>query len=371
MSFLSLVAKNLFRQPVRAFLACLGIAVGITTVVALGVIVEGFKNSSGAIMTMGEADFFVAQNGASDLSFSTLPESTESEIAAQPGVERTAPAIFHITRAGANPFFFLLGLKPSDISMSPPPLVAGRLIAEGAPDEVLLGDEAAAQLGVAPGDPLKLADHSFQVVGVYHTGEKFEDNGGKASLTTVQEIAAKPGSLSVVYVYVVPGTDVGKVADAIEKAVPLAASIVDIDDYDKVDQGFRIIEALNAAIIVIAVGVGAIGVMNTMVMSVYERTREIGVLRAVGWSGFRVLRMIVTESLLLCLVAAIAGTALGVAAVEGVMRIPAVKSLLEPEYSTDIFVRALGVAVVVALVGAAYPAYRAIRLTPMEALRYE
>ncbi len=369
MSFFSLVAKNLFRQPVRAFLACLGIAVGITTVVALGVIVEGFKSSSAAILTFGEADFFVAQNGASDLSFSTLAESVDARIAEQPGVERTVPAIFHIARAGSNPFFFLLGLKVSDLALSPPPLVAGRLPGEGTADEILLGDEAAAQLGVAVGGEVKIADRTFVVAGVYHTGAKLEDNGGKAPLTTVQEIAAKPGSLSVVYVYVEQGADVGKVADAIEKAVPVAAAIKDINDYDKVDQGFRIIEALNTAIIAIAVGVGAIGVMNTMVMSVYERTREIGVLRAVGWSGFRVLRMIVTESLLLCLVAAVVGTALGVAATEAVMRIPAIESLLEPRYTTDIFVRALGVAVVVALFGAAYPAYRAIRLTPMEALR--
>ncbi len=91
MSFFSLVAKNLFRQPVRAFLACMGIAVGITTVVALGVIVEGFKNASAAILTFGEADFFVAQNGASDLSFSTLAESVDAKIAEQ-RIQQQAPA---------------------------------------------------------------------------------------------------------------------------------------------------------------------------------------------------------------------------------------------------------------------------------------
>ncbi len=371
MSFLSLVAKNLLRQPVRALLACLGITVGITTVVALGVIVDGMKAASASLLTFGDADFFVAQRGASDLSFSTLDEAEDARIASQPGVARTVPAIFHIARAGSNPFFFLLGLTAADLALSPPQLVAGRLLAEDQPNEILLGDEAAAQLGAAAGSTVAISGREFTVVGIYHTGTKLEDNGGKAPLVTVQEIAAKPGSLSVVYVYVAPGAGIREVADTIEKAVPIAAAIKDIGDYDKVDQGFRIIEAVNTAIVVLAVGVGAIGVMNTMVMSVYERTREIGVLRAVGWSGLRVLRMIVIESLLLCLVAAVAGVALGIAAVEAVVSIPAVESLLEPGYNTSTFVRALVVAIVVALVGASYPAYRAIRLTPMEALRYE
>ena len=125
------------------------------------------------------------------------------------------------------------------------------------------------------------------------------------------------------------------------------------------------------AISVLAVLLGAIGVMNTMIMSVFERTREIGILRAVGWSGRRIVRMVISESLLLCLVAAVMGLALGWLAAQGVARIPAVQSYLEPAYSADIIIRALVVAIGVALAGAAYPALRAARLLPVEALRHE
>jgi putative ABC transport system permease protein len=144
-----------------------------------------------------------------------------------------------------------------------------------------------------------------------------------------------------------------------------------VSETSKVDQGVAILDALNAAISVLAVGIGAIGVMNTMVMAVYERTREIGVLRAVGWSGERIIRMIVGESLALCLVGSVFGTALGVLATRALLQIEIVKSLLVPEYPAEIFVRAFAVAVTVALMGALYPAFRAVRLMPLEALRYE
>ncbi len=371
MTFIALILKNIIRQRTRTFLTVLGISLGITTVVALGVVTESLKASSSQILKLGGADFMVAQEGAADLSFSILPEDHVPAIASVEGVAGTEGVLFHIARVGSNPYFFLVGRQREGVAANPPQFSDGGLWTEGAMDQVVLGVNAAKDLGAGVGDRVTIEKREFAVSGIYKTGRLYEDGGGYAPLPVVQQIAGKSGVVTAVFIHLAPGADPAAVGRAIEDTVPGAASIVGIGDYSKVDQGVQMLDAANLAISVLAVGIGAIGVMNTMVMSVFERTREIGILRAVGWSGRRILRMILSESLVLCFIAAAVGSALGVLATRAILLIDTVRTLLEPQYSVDIFVRALVVAVAVALAGAAYPAFRAVRLTPMEALRYE
>lgn len=371
MGFVQLVLRNLLRARVRSTLTLVGISLGITTIVALGVITAGFKSTAGAFVQSGGADFMLAQEGAADMSFSTIPETALPEIAAVPGVAAARGGLFHFTRAGSNPFFLLLGVLPRDLAEDGPPLVEGRYLAPDAASEVVLGVQGAADLEVSVGDEVTIDDRTFTVVGIVDSEVLWEQSGGFAPLPAVQEIANRREAVSVVHVTVTPGADLDEVARRIEDQVPGVVSIVTADDIGKVDSGFQLLDAANVAISGLAIVIGGIGVMNTMVMSIFERTREIGVLRAVGWSGWRVLRMILIEALMLCLAAAVAGSLLGVLAVQGVMQIPTVRGLLEPSYETGVFVQAFIVAIVVALIGAVYPAIRATRLTPMEALRYE
>lgn len=370
-SFTILVLKNLLRQRTRSALTILGIAVGITTVVALGVIADGLKSTSGQIIQAGDADFMVGQKGAADLTFSTVTDQEWAEVAAVPGVERATGVVIYIKRVGDNPFFVTVGIQPEQLAATPLNVVAGERYPVGTSDRIMLGSRAAADLGLGVGDSLTIADRAFQIVGIYQTGNIWQDSGAYAPLAAVQEMSGRTGVVTVVYVSLAEGADQETVARAIENASPQLATIQNTDDYGEIDQGMQLIDAANLAISLLAVGIGAIGVTNTMVMSVFERTREIGILRSVGWRGSRIFRMIVGESLLLCVVAAAVGTLLGMLAIRAVMLIDAVGGLLEPKYSTEIFVRAVLVSIVVALVGAAYPAIRAVRLTPMEALRHE
>ena len=368
MSFSALVLRNLFRQRVRTLLTVLGISVGITTVVALGAITAGLKGTMTELVRGGGADFMVAQAGASDITFSVVPSVDVAALAARPDIERATGMLLEVADVGANPYFLIFGYDDEGLADGPP-LEAGRPIRTS--DEVLLGIDAADALGAALGSPVELERRTFTVVGVYATGDKLRDSGAIATLAATRELGSKQDVVTAVFVTVAAGEDPDAVAARIEQEHPGLAAISDVDDYAEVDQGVQIMDALTLAISVLAVGIGAIGVMNTMVMSVFERTRELGVLRAIGWRGSRILRLITAESLFLCLLASVVGVGLGLAATRAVLLVPAVSAFLEPAYPASIFIRALVVGVAVALAGAAYPAVRAVRLSPMEALRYE
>ena len=120
-----------------------------------------------------------------------------------------------------------------------------------------------------------------------------------------------------------------------------------------------------------ALAIGAIGVSNTMMMSVFERTREFGVLRAIGWSRLRVLALVMGESVMVSLSGAMLGCLAGYVAVRLIERAPEVVGVFQPEFTAGVFGRALGIAVGMAFVGAVYPAVRAAVLVPLDALRHE
>ncbi len=155
MSFVGLILKNLVRQRVRTALTVLGISLGITTVVALGVITSSLKASAGEIIRLGGADFMVTQEGAADLSFSIVSEEDWAAIARRPDVERAEGMLFHITRVGSNPFFFAIGRRAEELAENPPLLSAGRLLAAQASDEIMLGKRAADDLDAQLFAPLR------------------------------------------------------------------------------------------------------------------------------------------------------------------------------------------------------------------------
>jgi putative ABC transport system permease protein len=368
-SFTSFVLRNLSRQRTRSLLTIVGITIGITTVVALGAITAGFERAAGDVARLGGADLMVAQRGAADLSFSTLPVADLRTVEGVEGVAGAAGALFHIDRVGSNPFFFAMGVEAEAIPRFVPRLAIGAYPAGAS--EILLGAQAADDLDARPGATVQIGERSFRVSGVYESSGVYERGGGYLALDAVQELTGKRGVLSAVYVTAARGADLDALAARIEATSDRFAAIRNADDYSEVDQGLKILDAANLAISVLAIAIGAIGVMNTMIMAVFERTREIGVLRAVGWRSSRVARMVIGESLSLCLVAAVIGTALGIAATQAVAALPTIGNFLQPTYHVELFLRALAVAVGVSLVGAAYPAIRAVRLSPMEALRHE
>lgn len=371
MPFILLILSNLLRQKIRTSLTVLGMSIGVTAVVALGILTHSAIQSTGELLTAGGSDFSVGRNGAADLTLSVLTPQDEAKVAAYDEVEHVTPVLLAFARVGSNPYFVEFGLRAEDLRYFDVPLKSGTTLAPDAADEVMLGKKAAAELGAGVGDVVEISDHRLTVVGIYDSGTAFLDSGSVMPLRTVQEIERKEDLYSLLYVRVKPGADVLTLTAQIEQDHSDLATLASVDDVGKVDQGLEILNAINLSVTILAVFIGGIAVMNTMVMAVFERTREFGILRALGWRTRRILQMVLGESLVLCLVAVLVGSGLAVLATKLIVLVPTIRAFISPTYPIEPFVRGLIVGLAVALLGALYPAYRASQLSPAQAIRYE
>jgi putative ABC transport system permease protein len=368
MTFSALILKNLWRHKTRTLLTLLGISIGIATILMLGAVADGMGASFSGIMNSGGSDITVAQADSSDISFSIIDAARVDEIRALPGVERADGTLMSMTQLGANPFFIVFGSEPGALTLKDIRPTEGRMFA--APDEIVLGKIAARSTGKTVGDTLVVFEREFTVVGVYETGENMKDGGGLAPLASMQQTTDRVGKVTLVSVKVEDAADVGTVARSIERTGGLV-TITSVAEISKADKGMDTINAASWLISALAIVIGGIGVMNTMIISVYDRVREIGVLKALGWRRRSIIRLILSESAAIGLGSVVVGTLIAVPILKLVSLAPAVQSFLTPAYSPGLWLQATLVAVLVAVIGGLYPAYRAANLSPVEALRYE
>ena len=360
MTWLGLVRKNLFRRPARTLLTAAGVALGVALIVALLSITQGVHRTAGDLIHIGRADFGVFQSDVSDLTRSYLPDSLESEVERVPGVDRTARIKLLVTGSG-----LLFGMDKDEFAVRRFVMLAGRR-PTGAHDAVV-GDRSKRPLGSV----VVLNGSRYPVVGVFHSGDQFLDNAVVLPVPAVQSASHRPGEITTIGITVKLGWRPRDVAKAIERRFSGVTAVTEPGQAVKVDTSSRLIISTGWIVSLLALIVGGIGVTNTMAMSVFERTQEIGVLRAVGWRPRRIAAMIVSEAIGICLLAAGIGLALGVGASELFIRHSALSSLVQPGYDASVWAWGIAFALGVGLVGAIYPTLRAVRLTPIAALRHE
>ena len=377
MNYLGLIIKNPFRNKTRTSLAIVGIAIGIATIVALGLVTSGLQASTQTTLKAGAAEITVTHTGSNDFGSTSgsINESRVTNIQNISGVKETAGILRATTNieGSSGNGLSISGIESSKLNLMGVDNINGTIYSNGSTNEIILGKTAAEDLNKSIGDNITIFNKNFKITGIYETGSFIQDAGAFMPLNTLQNLTSNDGKISTIAVKVTENANVTEVSQHIEDTYPNELSTV-----TAADQAGRINDALGAintatwAISLLAIVIGGVGVINTMIMSVYERTREIGVLKAVGWRGRRILGMILGESIVLTIMAAIVGTILGVVGVEVLLSYSATfGTMIKPVFSPELFLRAFGIAFLVGIIGGIYPAYRASRLAPTEALRYE
>ena len=368
-----MVFKNLFRRKGRTILTLLGISIGVAAIVALGAVARGLKAGFAAMTQGSQADLVLTQAEAFSALMSSIEESVADQVRAWPEVADVDGVLLGNALIDGSSYLFLFGHDPDGFSIAHFRIVEGQGLADaqgvrGKP--LILGRRAAQSMDLQVGDAIRITGSTFRIIGIYETGNGFEDRAAVVPLREAQTLALQPHRVSMLYVKLSDPDKTDQLQARVERRFPdLAVSTS--SGFINQEQLLEMLDAMGMVVAGLAVIIGGIGMTNTLFMSVFERTREIGFLRSLGWRRRRVLGLILGESVVLALLGGVVGSGLGVVAVFMVSRSSSWLGVFGSQLTPDLFARGLVTVVVLGVVGGAYPAWWASRLVPLEALRYE
>jgi putative ABC transport system permease protein len=369
----TLAVCNLARRPARSSLTALGIAVAVGCFLAIIGLSRGLEHAWVNNLMARGTHLLATQKGAVEMLTTSLDAGVGERLRAVEGVADVAGELCDMMTLESDHMTLAQGWMPGGFLSESIRLVEGRLPEAGEPNAVALGEAAAESLHKRLGDPLRLRDRTFTVVGLFRTKGVLGNNSVVLPLETLQEMMQRKGKVTVFHVRVDRPEDPGRLA-AVQARLREAMPDLTFVETSAVTENNLIYEFFRTvawSMSLIAIVIALVVVLNTLLMSVLERTHEIGVLSALGWPARRIEAMIVLEGLLLSLAGGAAGLAIGLAGLRWLTSLPRLRGLIEPEVSARLLLEVVSAVLVLGVLGSLYPAWRASRLNTVDALRYE
>jgi putative ABC transport system permease protein len=374
MHFPTFLLKNLLRRRARTMLTIVGLAVAVGAVVSLVGVATGFKDSFMKVYETRDVDLVVTRAGGTEQTNNGLPEQLEEPISKLKGVRQVIGGLVDPVKFEDQGLKGVLinGWKPDCPLFDKLKIIEGRKINAEDKNKIMIGRVLAANLDKKIGDKIELhGSQDFEVVGIYESPIVYENGGGIVLLSELQELINKPNEISGFTISAVKPIDDAGLDNLIQriKALQPGLEVKKSTDFVNSVQQIRMINAVAWITSAIALIIGAIGMLNTMIMSVFERTKEIGTLRAIGWRRWRIIQMVIGESLLLSIGGAILGSGTGLLLVKILTKLPNTSGLVSGDVSFAVIVEGFFAAMLVGVAGSIYPAIWSANLLPTEALR--
>ncbi len=340
----------------------------------MGSLTEYFNVMIDNALTLAAKSITVAPKGGLH---ALLTESDRRAIERVPGVR----AVVELTAAqfkpgggvqmGPAPTVYGIGFEYFDLE--PPDLKQGRSLQRGDIYQAVIGSKIASTEKLDIGSAFTWRDHEFTVVGIMKEIQTAPDTWILIPLETARHVMKQPNLVSAMYVYPRDMAD----ADALVKRIQTSVDTVTVqtmeDTMAQVRSGLAIFNVILLSGAIISALVGGLAVINTMIMNVNERTREIGLKKAIGATDGEIIREYVMEAALLGLIGGLVGLGLGIG-MANLLNAAVAQSLggidiflVTPRLATV----AVGFALFLSGLAGLYPAWNAARLDPVQALRQE
>jgi putative ABC transport system permease protein len=364
-----MVVANLIHRPIRSLISIVAIALEVTLILLIVGLCYGIMNDSKNRTAGIGADVIVQPPGSSFLAgISGAPVSVRiaDVLRRMPHVKVVSPVIWQIVTGGGLEVIDGIDIASFQALGGPFQYIEGGPF-QG-PDDVLVDDYVARQRHVSVGDSMEILNHSFRVAGIVENGRgarKF------IPMTTLQELIGARDKASVFYVKLDNPANADAVVTEVKNQPGMEKySVLSTPDYLSMMTpsnlpGFR---PFIGVVIGVSVIIGFLVIFQAIYAAVMERTREIGILKAMGASKFYIVNVVLRETILLALAGIAVGIAVSLAARVGIQqRWP----LVHIDRSNEWMLGATIIAIVGATAGAIYPAFKAAQKDPIDALAYE
>jgi putative ABC transport system permease protein len=364
---LDLVIRQLGRHKGRTALTILGIAIGIVLVTTLSSFSEGINTVVDAELSLLSGKITITAEGIGFENFqsSELDESLLGELEDLSGVERATGLIADsVPGVGAVYGAEMEDLDVFDLDVEPE---EGRFPEEGE-DEIALGKFYAENTGLQVGDEVEMRGKTYPIVGIIGESGSEEDYGIVTSFEPAQEILRKEDKVTII---ILTPVNVERAEDLAREIKGLYSDIQVLSEKDAAREAEEFtaqLSALTFAIGSIAALIAGLGIMNVMFMSVRERRKEIGTMKALGATTNEILGQVILEAVAITLIGEAIGLLISFGAVAGI-------NSISPEFNATItmglFINVTIFALGLAIISGVLPAREAAKLEPAVVLRYE
>jgi putative ABC transport system permease protein len=366
-----LAFRNLQRRRTRSILTILGVAFAVGSFITLyGLSRSVHENVERSFEEHG-ADLTVKRRGIAEPFGGTIPQEIIPEIREIPGVQDVAGQLITFAATDQGDSVLAAGWSPDSFYWERVPLKAGRIPRPGETKVAMVGSDIAQALGKKVGDDITLLGENFKIVGLTDYHSVINRNQVIVKLADLQELTFRPDAVTFLSIKLQhPGdqAEADRVSQAIEAMGKFTVS--PSEGMLRNDSLFGLMTAVSSAMAWVALFMGVLMVLNTLLMAVLERTREIGILSAIGWSKERIMLALVIEGFILSSVGSLVGILLGIAGSKFLSSIPSIGRYVAVEPTIPLIAATALAAVALGVLGSFYPAWEATRASPAEALEH-